>query len=196
MKQSSNREPRFKSLLRYAIFFSLLVTVYCSLPTAVSAQSRDYFTEEEIELVREAQQIDLRMDVLTKAIDRRFAVLNINVGGGKAAAGKEWGELPKGSRAELLSDIHNILQKAVDDIDNLASRPDSMVIDPNVDKKKQKGFSELFPKAVHKLADAAKRYEPALKQTLDTTKDDHEKGLITNTIDLCDEIIASVSKLK
>jgi hypothetical protein len=137
------------------------------------------------------------MELLAKIIDRRFAVLNINVGGGKHAGG-EWGELPKGTRVELLSDIQNILQKAIDDIDNLASRPDSMVIDPDAekDKKKQKGFSDLFPKAVRTLAAAAKRYEPALKQTLDTTKDAHEKALISNSIDLCDEIIASLSKLK
>jgi hypothetical protein len=96
----------------------------------------------------------------------------------------------------LFSDIRNILQKAIDDIDNLSARPDSMVIDPDEDKKKKKGFSDLFPKAVRLLAAAAKRYEPALKQALDTTKDEHEKGLISNSIDLCEDIIAAVPKLK
>ncbi len=182
-------------VLRFSLFtfsFSLLVISF-SLLTA--AQSRDYFTDEEIELIRDSQQIDKRMEVLAKIIDRRFAVLNIDVGGGKPA-GKDWGELPKGTRIELFSDIRNILQKAIDDIDNLAARPDSMVIDPDEDKKKKKGFSDLFPKAVRSLAAAAKRYEPALKQALDATKDEREKGLISNSITLCDDIIAAVPKLK
>jgi hypothetical protein len=184
-------------MVRCAILIFSLVTVYCSLVTAVAAQTRDYFTDPEIELIRDAQQIDKRIDVLTKTIDRRFAVLKINAGG-SAPEGKDWGALPTGTRVELLSDIRNILQKAIDDIDNLSARPDSMVIDPEAakDKKKQKGFSDLFPKAVKSLAAAARRYEPALKQSLDTAKDEHEKGLIADSLDLCDEIIAAEPKLK
>ncbi len=70
------------------------------------------------------------------------------------------------------------------------------MIDPDDDKKKKKGFYDLFPKAVRSLAKAAERYKPALKQALDTTKDEHEKGLISNSIDLCEDIIAAVPKLK
>ena len=163
---------------------------------SVHAQGRDYFTPEEVELIRDAQQIDKRVDVLVKTIDRRFAALNIDVGGAKPS-GKDWGESPKGTRVELFSDIRNILQKAIDDIDNLAARPDSMVIDPDAakDKKKQKGFSDLFPKAVRSLAAAARRYQPALKQALDVAKDERERGLIDNALDLCDEIIVAVQKL-
>ena len=171
--------------------FCLLTFAFC---LSANAQSRDYFTDEEVELIRNAQQIDQRIEVLTKTIDRRFAVLNINVNGANPS-GKEWGAPPKGTRVELFSDIRNILQKAIDDIDNLAARPDSMVIDPDDNKKKKKGFSDLFPKAVKTLAAAARRYEPALKQALDTTKDDREKGLISNSIDLSEDIIAAVQKL-
>ncbi|MFN0278515.1 MAG: hypothetical protein ACKVRN_07930 [Pyrinomonadaceae bacterium] len=161
----------------------------------MSAQSRDYLTDVEIELIRDAQQIDKRIEMLTKIIDRRFLLLNINVNGAKPS-GKEWGEPPKGTRVELFSDIKNILQKAVDDIDNLAARPDSMVIEPDENKKKKKGFSDLFPKAVRILAASAQRYEPALKQSLDTAKDDREKDLISASIDLCNDIIVAVGKLK
>jgi hypothetical protein len=180
----------------YALFvfgFSLF-TISCSLLTA-SAQSRDYFTDAEIELIRDAQQIDKRVELLTKIIDRRFGLLNIEVNGAKPS-GKDWGEPPKGTRVELFSDIRNILQKAVDDIDNLSARPDSMVIDPNDEnKKKKKGFSDLFPKAVRTLAAAAQRYQPALKQSLAASKDEREKGLIMHSIELCEDIIAAVTKL-
>ena len=201
----SKRSRIKKVISRRPLAFLLSCSALClsafifqiSLFTSANAQSRDYFTPEEVELIRDAQQIDQRVEVLAKTIDRRFAVLKIDVGGSKTT-GKDWGELPTGTRVELLSDIRNILQKAIDDIDNLAARPDSMVVDPDAghDKKKQKGYAELFPKAVKSLAAAARRYEPALKQALDTTKDEHEKGLISDSIDLCEEIIAAVPKLK
>lgn len=173
------------------VFLSLFTFAFC---VSVGAQQRDYFTDEEIELIRDNQQIDHRMNILVRTIDRRFYVLKVNVNGAKDE-GKDWGALPTGTKAELLSDIRNILQKAIDDIDNLSSRPDSMVLSPEERDKKPKGFSDLFPKAVRALAKAAERYKPALKQTLDASKDEREKGLLLDSIEMCDEIIASVSKL-
>lgn len=183
------------------LIFSLLAFSF-SLFTPVLGQSRDVLTVEEIEIVREAQQIDDRVDVLVKAIDRRFAALNATVpvptAGKEKKEDKEWGKAPTGTRAELLYDIKGILQKAVDDIDNLAERPDSMVVDPNAkpDKKRPKTFEALFPKAVRKLAAAATRYQPVLKAELDKTSDEREKGLIIAAIDLCSDVVASVAKLK
>lgn len=176
-----------------ALCFSLLVFSF-SLSTAASAQ-RDYFTPEEVELIREAQEIDHRIDVLTHAIDRRFSALKIDVSGPKISAKEieKWGELPKGNRLHLLFDIKRILQKAIDDIDSLAERPNSIVIDQ--DEKKPKGYAELFPKAVRSLAAAAQRYKAALKAELDKTQDAAEKGSILDSLDFCDQIIAAVAKL-
>ncbi|MBK8464431.1 MAG: hypothetical protein IPL32_01240 [Chloracidobacterium sp.] len=178
------------------LLYCSLFAVSCSL--SAHAQSRDYLTDEEIELIRDGQQIDLRIDILTKAIDRRFAVLKIDVGGAKISSKEsdKWGKAPEGTRIELLADIKNILQKAIDDIDNLSSRPDSMVIDPDAKDKKPKGFSDLFPKAVRKLAAAAERYKAPLNAALETTKDEREKGILMDSIEMCTDIIASVSKLK
>jgi len=169
------------------------------LPAKTVCQ-RDYFTPEEVEIIRDAQQIDSRVNVLVHVMDRRFAALNVDV---HAPAYKEkseeWGQPPTGTRFELLLDIKRILQKAIDDIDNLSERPNSMVVeapDPT-DKhpKKQKGFAELFPIAVRNLAAAAERYGPALKIELDKSKLPEEKGAILDSLEMCDEIIASVSKL-
>jgi len=42
---------------------------------SVSAQSRDHLTDQETELVRFYQELDKRIEVFIKAIDRRFAIL-------------------------------------------------------------------------------------------------------------------------
>lgn len=176
--------------------FPLLVVSF-SLSTAASAQ-RDYFTPEEIELIREAQEIDHRIDILVHAIDRRFAVLKLEVAPPKRVNTKkteEWGELPTGSRLQLLYDIKRIMQKAVDDIDGLAERPESAVIYDDPKDKKTKSFADLFPKAVRDLAAAAQRYGPVLKSELDKKNDMSEKGSILDSLQMCDEIIAAVAKL-
>ena len=175
--------------LRYLVFSALACG---SLVMSTSAQ-RDYLTTEEVELVRDAQQIDKRVDVLVAAIDRRFAVMGLNVSAPLAKPKGDWGTPPVGSRTELLSDINKLLEKAIDDIDNLAERPDSMVADPT--EKKPKGYADLFPKAVRSLGSAAARYRPALRSEYDRTKVEAEQNLIAYSIDNCDEILAALAKL-
>lgn len=187
-----------KSIVSY---FCLLTFAFLLLPYAASAQNRDFLTAEEVEIIRDAQQIDDRMDVLIKAMDRRFAVLNADVSApivkDKKKDDKVWGPAPTGTRVELFFDIKRILQKAVDDIDNLAERPTSMVVyeDEKPDKKNPKTFENLFPKAVRSLAAACGRYQPVLKAELDRSTDNAEKGLIIASGELCTDVIASVAKL-
>ncbi len=179
-------------------FALAIIASIASFPTWASAQ-RDYLTAEEIELVREAQEIDHRIDILVRSIDRRFAALEVEVSPPKQPKKDEtWGELPTGTRLELLYDIKRILQKAIDDIDSLSERPASAVVyvDPGDPKgKKSKGFAELFPKAVRNLAAAAKRYGPVLKAELDKKNEMGETGSILDSLEMCDEIIAAVAKL-
>jgi hypothetical protein len=164
------------------------------LPTEAFGQ-RDFFTPEEVELIRENQEIDKRIDVLTHAIDRRFHVLKVDVSAPKIKTKGDWGNLPEGTRPQLFLDIRRILQKAVDDIDSLAERPQSAILPDPDSKKKQPTFEMLFPKAVRILASAAQRYEPALRGQLDVSTDNAETGSILGAIELCQEIIASVAKL-
>ncbi|HTH52161.1 MAG TPA: hypothetical protein VL501_09520 [Pyrinomonadaceae bacterium] len=162
----------------------------------IALSQRDYFTNEEVELIRDAQQIDKRVDIEVHAMDRRFGALNIGVNAPAYKEVGDWGTAPSGSRFELLQDIKHILQKSIDDIDNLSERPSSMVIEEPEDKKKKpKGFAEVFPNAVRNLAAAARRYQPVFKTELDTSKDPAEKGLILNSLEMCDEIIAAAAKL-
>lgn len=178
-------------MFRFAVpAFVILLTLVC----CVAAQDRDYLTDEEIELVRNNQTIDSRTEILVHAVDRRLTVLNLQTAGVEKPK-DNWGPLPKGTRLELLNDIKRIIQKAVDDIDNLSERPDSAVDEDVNTGKKNKPFTELFPKAVRTLASAATRYKPIFAAELDKSKDNAEKGILMDSIDMCDEITASVAKL-
>lgn len=167
----------------------------CLLVVPAEAQ-RDYFTPEEVELIRDAQQIDHRIAVLVKAMDRRFEVLGINVSAPKDNLRKkeDWGPLPTGTKTELIRDIKRIMQKAIDDIDNLAERPDSAIIDEST-KKKGETMSKLFPKAVRDLAAAATRYRPALATEIDRSASADEIAQLSEMMEMCDEIIAALNKL-
>lgn len=153
-------------------------------------QHRDYMTDAEIELVRDAQNIDLRIDVLTKMIDRRFTALGIDAGGWKEPAKEsaKWGEAPAGTRVELLSDIRYLMQKAVDDIDDVAEHNENTLT-----QNKTTGL--LFPKAVRSLEAAARRYVALLTPLAAASKDDKEKGMILNAIQLCGDVIDAAATL-
>lgn len=180
--------------LSILVLFSAFLLVILAAPAAAQ---RDYFTPEEIELVRDTQKIDDRITLLTKIIDRRFSALNIDVSGAKINPKDldKWGALPELTRQQLLLDIKRILQKAVDDIDSLADRPDSAVLpDPDAKKTKQ-SFADVFPKAVRILAAAAQRYQPALKGELDKPNDPSSKGSVLDSMEMCEQIIAAVDKI-
>ncbi len=178
------------------IAFAAIVLLITAAPATADAQRRDYLTDEEIEIVREAQQIDERIGVLVRAVDRRMSVIGL----GTAPAGKPvkekdiWGPTPAGTRAELLSDIKRIIQKAIDDIDNLAARPDSAVINED-EGKKPKDPKALFAKAVRTLGSAASRYRPIFNDELSKTEVKVERGILLDIVESCDQIIEAVAKL-
>ncbi len=180
----------------FIITFALTFAFGYFFTSPAAAQRRDFMTDEEIELIRDSQDIDARIEVLAKMIDRRFEVIGIEVGGWKQG-GKQsdtWGAAPKGSSLEILSDIKKLLQKAIDDIDNLSEHPDSAPIREKGDKEAKKD-PQRFSVAVRSLAQAAQRYLSAFKTLLDKSTDDMEKGLLLGSMDLSNQIIESVSKL-
>jgi hypothetical protein len=163
-------------------FLILLLVAYCSLPD-VRAQRRDHLTEAEIELVRDAQQIDERMKVFVKAIDRRFLALKPDASRAKEIEkdSEKWGALPTGTRQQILIDIEKLLDEAISKIDDVASRD---------------AGSDFFPAAVHILADGARGFLPQLKSELDKPADEREKGAIIGAIDYCNQIIEASAKVK
>lgn len=177
----------FKSIFA-AILFAAAVFVFSS--SNALAQRRDFMTDAEIELVRENQDINLRIDVLVKMIDRRLSVLNIAAGGWKPPAKETdvWGEAPAGTRLELLTDVKRLLQKAVDDIDDVAEH------DSNA-QTQNKTTGKLFPIAVRSLATAASRYSAVLQPIADSAADQRERGAVLDSLDLCQQIIDAAVKL-
>jgi len=167
-----------------AVFLPLLILF---MAVSTFGQRRDYLTDNEVELVRDAQQIDLRINVLTMAIDRRMIALNLAGEDKSKKYGEAWGDAPTGSRLELLNDIKLLLQKAIDDIDDASSHES--------ENSENKVTGTLFPKAVRTLAAAADRYRPMFRSAIDATKDDKEKGIILASIDFCDQIIEASAKL-
>lgn len=97
---------------------SLVFGVMFLLQLPTLAQKRDHLTEQEVELVREAQEIDLRIQVFVKAADRRLLVLTNPHATQKPKEEETWGPLPKGTRLELLSDYKRILEEAEEKLDD------------------------------------------------------------------------------
>ena len=147
------------------------------------AQTRDHLTDPETELIRFHQELDKRIDVFIKAIDRRFAIIN---GTAQPATKKlmkdepDWGELPKGTRAELIGDVAGILDEAITNIDDVNRR----------DEK-----NPLIPRATRKLTAAANNYVNQLTALSKQTKDDDELSAIERALDNANQIIEVGSKL-
>ena len=168
----------------------IFLIVFATLFSAASAQRRDFVSDQEAELIREAQEIDVRIEMLTKFIDRRLAAAGI-AGHAWTPPKKNaelWGAEPTGSRTELLSDVRRLLQKTIDDIDDIASRTSTAIEGNEVGGK-------LFPKAMRNLASAATRYKPIFQNELANTKTETDRGLLLQSVEMCDQIIEASAKV-
>ena len=174
----------------FKFFCFLIFTI--ALTGALNAQKRDYLSAAEADVVRNNQDIDARIAALTFAVDRRFAVMGIDAKGPKKPAltpEDDWGAEPTGSKNELLTDIKQLLEKAIDDIDNLAGHL------PEKAKEERKGVN-LFNKAVKSLDSSAKRWMPLLKREFESAKDEAGYSAAASSIEFCEQIIDAAKKLK
>jgi hypothetical protein len=149
----------------------------------VTAQTRDHLTDQETELVRFYQELDKRIDVFIKAIDRRFAIINgTTQPGGKKLVKDEpdWGELPKGTRAELLGDIAGILDEAITNLDDVSRR----------DEK-----NPFISRSLRKLTASANGYLRQLAALKEQVKDPDEAAAIDRVADNAKQIIEVGAKL-
>jgi transcriptional regulator of heat shock response len=144
----------------------------------VSAQKRDSLTETELDLVREAQQIDLRMKIFVQIIDRRFTLVENPNATQTNKEEEKFGELPKGTKAQYLHDIERLLDESINNIDDTAVH----------DAK-----NKLLPKAMKILVEGCQRYLPKL-QLLEEKADKTETVSVSGAIEHCGEIIEAGSK--
>src|SRR5437588_9232922 len=127
-----------------------LVALVCGCAT-VGAQRRDHLTDAETDVIRFNQELDKRIEAFIKAADRRFAIINGTAQPSTKQPKKktsmedepDWGELPKGSHAELLDDVTGILDEAITNIDDVNQR------DPK---------NPLISRSLRKLTAAASGY--------------------------------------
>ena len=168
-------QPRlFKTnaLVSAALFF---VAVLSFFNVRASAQQREHLTPEEVELVRDNQELDKRTDVFVHAAERRLlAVTNPEEAAKQQAKEKEkWGEV-KGTRAELLYDISKILEEAVTNVDDAAQH------NPE---------SSLLRKSLYKLSEAAGRIAPQLARLREGTQEESEADQLDRAIETAQEIL-------
>ena len=176
-RRSSGRMPAIV-VLHLTLFASVLL-----IAAPASAQTRDHLTDQETDLVRFYQELDKRIEVLIKAMDRRFAIID---GTAQPASKKlikdepEWGDLPKGTRTELLGDIAGILDEAITNIDDVSRR----------DEK-----NPLISRALRKLTTAANGYLTQLAALRNQTRDPDEQAAIERVADNANQIIEVGAKL-
>ncbi len=170
---------------RAPILLLAIVSILSLSSLANAFQAREHFTPQEIELVKDAQILDKRIDIFIKAADRRMLVLN--AGATDAATTKlfkkdseTWGELPTGSRAELIADIAGIFDEAITNIDDVSMR----------DEK-----NPLIPKALRKLAAAASRIVEQLKPAEAQAKGDAELSSFDQLTENAESILQAANKL-
>ena len=164
---------------------ALLLTALIIFSTDVLAfQAREHLTPPEIDLIKDTQILDKRIDVFIKAADRRMLVLNGTDPTTNAKQLKKdsesWGELPTGSRAELIGDIAKIFDEAITNIDDVSSRDES---------------NPLIPKALRKLAAAATRIVEVLKPVEAQAKNDAELSSFDQLTENAESILQAANKL-
>lgn len=163
-----------------ALLIALLGLLVMANPVAAV---RDYLTPKEEERVKEAQILDKRIEVFIKVAERRLLLLTDPAAASSKQVQKDlekWGELPKGTRVELIMDVANILDAAVTNIDDVAVRDE---------------HNRLLPKALRKLADAATRFQTQLLAMREQIREEQERSAIERVMENVQEILGAANKL-
>jgi hypothetical protein len=166
-----NKEPR-----RRAVALLIFLALIASLPAhhaRASAPQREHLTPEEIELVRDTQELDKRTAVFVKAVERRMLALSDPSAKQLKDELEKWGEV-KGTRAQLFSDVARILDEAVVNID-----------DAHTHNQK----SPLLRKALYKLAEASNRFIPLLVPMRTSAQSEPERESLEQAIEKAQEVI-------
>ena len=181
-----NFSARLASLNACALFalviISLLQPPHAVAANAAHAQRREHLSEQEVEMVRDTQELDRRISLFIKFVERRLPAV-ANSAAAQAPPEKDiekWGELPKGSRTAIFYDIARILDEAINNIDDVAARSPG---------------SSLLPKAVRKLSEASARFIPQLTPLRETAIGDGEREALEQVIDNLEQIVEASKKL-
>jgi hypothetical protein len=170
-------------IIRQAFVATLLLLTLLSCGNQAYAQARDHLTAQEVDLVKEAQILDKRIDVFVRAAERRLMVVTNTAGANAKQLKKEsekWGELPTGTRAQLVGDIARILDEAITNIDDVSSRDER---------------NPLIPKALRKLAQSVNNIMAQLTPLKTDIKDDAEIASFEMLHEDAQSILEAANKL-
>lgn len=165
-------DARAHSRRAASLLFALSLCL--SLVAAAAAQRREHLTPEEIELVRDNQELDARTKVFITAAERRLlAVTNPAEAAKNAPKEKEkWGEV-QGTRTQLFYDISKILDEAVVNVDDVAEH------NPQ---------SPLLRKSLYMLAEASGKMLPALTKLREGVESEAEADQLDRALETAREI--------
>jgi hypothetical protein len=152
---------------------ALLIFLALASLQAAAAPQREHLTPEEIEIVRDTQELDKRTAVFVKAVERRLLALTDPSAKQLKDDLEKWGEV-KGTRAQLLSDVARILDEAVVNID-----------DAHTHNQK----SPLLRKALYKLSEASNRFIPQLAPLRAAAQNEPERELVEQAIEQAQQIV-------
>ena len=144
------------------ILFTFSLVLCLGIVAVAATPQRDHLTPQEVDLVKEAQALDKRIDVFIKAVERRLMVINNSAAANAKQLKKDserWGELPTGSRAELVGDIARIFDEAITNIDDVSARDER---------------NPLIAKSLRKLASSVNTIMGQLKPLSTEAKSDAE----------------------
>ena len=130
-----------------------------------------------------ARPTSTRRGALGRTADRRLLVIKgLNAGSAKELKkdAELWGDLPSGTRSELVGDIAKILDEAITNIDDVSLR----------DEK-----NPALPRALRKLAAAASRIMEQLKPLQGSAVDAAELSNFDQLLDNAETIVQAASKL-
>jgi hypothetical protein len=180
MKNFSHRFQSLGALLLFAFVFISLQPH--ALSNIAPVQRREHLTEQEVEMVRDTQELDRRADLFVKIAERRLLVI-LRGPSAQVPSAKDlekWGAVPEGTRAVLFNDLARIFDEAINNVDDVATRtPDS----------------DLIPKAVRKLAGNAARFLPQLTGLRESATADGEREALEQAIDNLQQIIEAEKRL-
>ena len=163
---------------------ALLILCLASLLFAKTSPSqRDHLTPQEVDLVKEAQIIDQRIEVFIKAAERRLMVLNGTQAPVTKQSKKEselWGDLPTGTHAELIGDIAGILDEAITNIDDVSSRDER---------------NPLLAKALRRLAQAVNNIMTQVEPLRTQAKSEAEVASLEMLNENAHQILEAAKKL-
>lgn len=136
-------------MLRGILMLLILAALAPASPARSTQESSDYLTSREIEQMKEAQRIDLRVKTLMKIAERRLRVLEASASPTPQSKKEEdaWGPLPKGTPEELLQHYIKAIDEAILNIEDAHSQdPENEFLHPAL-----KAFREATDQYLQRL---------------------------------------------